>query len=213
MFAEVSAMFLRERQARNRRTSTVVCYESVLNCHLVPKFGPREIGTIRRSDIAEHFDVMREAGATTSTMNRALRAMKAILFFALERELVERNVLQRFRPFERSADERSVKPGAFSEAEVQAILHAARPRERALIGLLCFTGMRPGEAYRSTGLLWIRQSRAHGGRERIQCCPDDGSRKECARRSGICALNANRDGSRSRESHLRERLGSSRNFG
>ena len=40
-----------------------------------------------------------------------------------------------------------MKRDVFSEAEVQAIIGAARPHERALIGLLCLTGMRPGEAY------------------------------------------------------------------
>ena len=146
-FAEVAAMFLAERKARNRRTSTIACYETVLKVHLMAEFGAREVGMIRRSDIAEHFDRMREKGATVQTVNRALRAMKAVLFFALERELVERNVMQRFRPFEGGKDERHVSRGAFSEAEVQAILGAARPHERALIGLLCFTGLRPGEAY------------------------------------------------------------------
>ena len=144
-FAEVAEMFLKERRARNRRTSTIVCYETVLNRHLLPEFGPHEVGTIRRSDIAEHFDAMREKGATVQTVNRALRAMKAVLFFALERELTERNVMQRFRPFE--GGEGKVRRDAFSESEVQAILGAARPNERALIGLLCFTGLRPGEAY------------------------------------------------------------------
>jgi integrase len=146
-FAEVETMFLKERRARNRRTSTIVCYQTVLNRHLLPKFGPHEVGTIRRSDIAEHFDAMREGGATVQTVNRALRAMKAVLFLALERELVERNVMQRFRPFEGDKSPSQVKRDAFSESEVQAILGAARPRERALIGLLCFTGLRPGEAY------------------------------------------------------------------
>jgi integrase len=144
-FAEVAAMFLKERSARSRRTSTIVCYETVLNRHLLSKFGPHEVGTIRRSDIADHFDSMREKGATVQTVNRALRTMKAVLFFALERELVERNVMQRFRPFE--GGEAKVRRDAFSESEVQAILGAARPNERALIGLLCFTGLRPGEAY------------------------------------------------------------------
>jgi integrase len=73
--------------------------------------------------------------------------MKAILFFALERELVERNVMQRFRPFGGGKTERRTSRGAFSEAEIQAIMLAARPHERALIGLLVFTGLRPGEAY------------------------------------------------------------------
>ncbi len=146
-FAEVVEMFLKERAARDRRTSTLVCYQTVFKCHLLPEFGPREVGTIRRADIADHFDAMRSAGATVQTVNRTLRAMKAVLFFALERELIERNVMQRFRPFEGGKSERHVSRGAFSEAEVQAVIAAARPHERALIGLLCFTGLRPGEAY------------------------------------------------------------------
>jgi integrase len=161
-FAEVVEMFLKERAARDRRTSTIVCYETVFKCHLLPAFGPREVGAIRRPDIAELFDNMRagkimdekrnpKPPATVATINRTLRALKAVLFFALERELVERNVMQRFRPFEGGKDERHVNRGAFSESEVQAILESARPQERALIGLLCFTGLRPGEAY---GLDW-----------------------------------------------------------
>jgi integrase len=54
--------------------------------------------------------------------------------------------MQRFRPFGGGESERCVKRDAFSESEVQAILAAARPHERALIGLLCFTGLRPGDA-------------------------------------------------------------------
>jgi integrase len=91
---------------------------------------------------------MREKGSTVATINRTLRTMKAPLFFALERELIERNVMQRFRPFEGKKNEaKKVNCGWFSEAEVQAIVTAALPMERALIGLLCFTGMRPGECY------------------------------------------------------------------
>ena len=146
-FAEVAAMFLKERAARNRRTSTCKCYESILNKHLVPAFGPKEVGTIRRSDIAEYFDGIREKGSTVQTVNRCLRTLKAVLFFALERELVERNVMQRFRPFEGGKEERHVNRDAFSESEIQALISAAKDPERAFIGPLAFTGMRPGEVY------------------------------------------------------------------
>jgi len=154
-FAQVVEAFLRERRARNPRASTIVCYERVLKRHVLPEFGPREVGTIRRTDIAAHFDAMREGEApgqegtraSVQTLNRALRAMKAVLFFAVEREFVERNVMQRFRPFEGGKDERHVKRDAFTEAEIQAIFAAAKPRERALIGVLCFAGLRPGEAF------------------------------------------------------------------
>ena len=154
-FAEVTAMFLSERRARNRRTSTLVCYETVLNVHLLPAFGPREVGMIRRADVAEHFDAMREGraagqdgkAASVATINRAVRTLKAVLFFAVERELVERNVMQRFRPFETDKSAQAVSRDAFTETELRAILAAARPHERALIGLLVFTGLRPGEVY------------------------------------------------------------------
>jgi len=110
-FTEVTEMFLKERAVRNRGTSTIGCYETVFKCHLLSVFGPREVGAIRRSDIADHLDAMRAKGATVATINRALRTMKALLFFALERELVERNVMQRFRPFEGGKDERHVNRG------------------------------------------------------------------------------------------------------
>jgi integrase len=146
-FTQVAEMFLKERHSRARRAGTIGVYESILRRHLEPEFGLREVGSIRRADIADHFDAMRAKGATVQTVNRTLRTMKAVLFFALERELVERNVIQRFRPFEGGKDERHVQRGAFSEAQVRALLEAARPHERALIGLLALSGLRPGEAY------------------------------------------------------------------
>jgi integrase len=156
-FAEVAGMFMKECAARNRRTSTIVCYQTVLDCHLMPKredgthagFGPREVGTIRRSDIAEFFDDMRAKGKPAATINRTLRTMKAILFFALERELVERNVMQRFRPYQRTATDtgRQVSRDAYSEAEVRALFSAARDHERPFLGLLVLAGLRPGEVY------------------------------------------------------------------
>ena len=175
-FAEVATMFLKERRARSRRTSTLVCYQTVLKCHLLPEFGVREVGAIRRSDVADHFDRMREKGATVATINRAVRTMKAILFFALERELAERNVMQRFRPFEADKGARAVKRDAFMESEVRAILEAARPHERVIIGLLCFTGLRPGEAFAlnwsavdlTAGSLRVERSWDHRGRKFVE---------------------------------------------
>jgi integrase len=150
-FAEVATMFLKEREARNRRAGTLDIYESVLRLHLLTEFGLREVGVIQLTDCEEHFGAMRAKGATIQTINRSLRVMKAVLFFAMQRQLVERNVVQRFEPFEGGKDERHVRRGAFNEAEVQAIIAAAKPRERAFIALLVLTGLRPGEVF---GLDW-----------------------------------------------------------
>lgn len=144
-FAEVAKLFLQNCVDRNRRTSTRLNYKSVLECHLLPTFGSKEIGSIRRNDCATFFSDMRTKGASIELINRCIRVMKTLLFFAVERELVERNVMQRFKPF--GGSKRQAKRGAYTEAEVQALFAAARANERALIGMLCLTGIRPGEAY------------------------------------------------------------------
>lgn len=183
-FEQVAEMFIKERKARDRRPSTVVCYQTVLDCHLMPEekngsrggFAPFMVDALSRQQIAEHFDAMRAAGKPTSTINRALRTLKAILFFALERELVERNVMQRFRPYEGGKAERHVNRGTFSETQVQALIAAAKPMERALISLLCFTGLRPGEAYAldwsavdlGAGSLRVTRSWDHRGRKFVE---------------------------------------------
>jgi integrase len=157
-FAQVADMFIKECRARNRRTSTIGDYQSLLDCHLIPKdkdgnregLGPRDLGTIRKADFKQYFTALREKGATVSTVNKVMGIAKTLLNFALDQELIERNVLARFRRFERDRNdtsERRVKRGAFSEAEVRQLLGVARPYERALIALLCFTGARPGEVF------------------------------------------------------------------
>lgn len=164
-------LWLAELEARARRTSTVTDYVSSLSLYILPKFGPRELSAVRKADLREHFNALRADGKSTATVNKAIRAFKALLNFALDSEWVDRNPLARFRPFEKVKGERRVKRGAFTEAEVRAILEAAKPRDRALIGLLCFTGMRPGEVYAldwhsvdlAAGRLEVRRSWDHRG--------------------------------------------------
>lgn len=188
-FAEVAALYLQECRVRNRRTSTLLDYESVLRCHLMPKdeagnlleLGPREVGSLRKSDFTDLFTRLRlreEDPITVNTVNKALTVAKTILNFAVDRELTERNVLTRFKPYERdpNANEPEAHRGAFSEPEVRQLLAAATPFERALIGVLCFGGLRPGEVYAldwscvdlEGGSLQVERSWDHLGRKFVQ---------------------------------------------
>jgi len=157
-FGQIAEAFLTERRARGRRTSTLADYQSILNAHLMPigdggvrgGLAPREAGSLRKSDFRDHFARMRAAGASDSVLDKCVRTAKAILNFALDEDppLIERNVLQRFRPYTvADPDRRQVSRDAFTELEVRQLLNEARPGERALIALLCFTGARPGEVY------------------------------------------------------------------
>lgn len=148
--AQIAKSFLKECKARSRRTSTVLNYTSVLDGYILPKFGTWEAGTVRKTDIRTWLGELLESGKSVELVNRIVRVFKTVLFHGVvDLEVIERNVLLRFKQYERTdaSPGKRVNRAAFAEAEVQQLLASARPHERALIGLLCFTGMRPGEAY------------------------------------------------------------------
>jgi integrase len=149
---QVAAAFMKECRARNRRTSTILNYKSILDRHVLPAFGLREVGMLQKKDVRTWLADKLEAGASTELVNRVIRVLKAVLFYAMtDLEVLDRNVMLRFRPFQginpKQVSDRRARRGAYTESEVQALLAAARPQDRALIGTLCLTGMRPGEAY------------------------------------------------------------------
>jgi integrase len=148
--AQVTESFLKECKARNRRTSTLLNCSSVLERYILPKFGAWEAGSVRKSDVRAWLGELLESGKGIELVNRIVRVFKTLLFHGVvDLEVIERNVLLRFKQYQRTEKSpgRRVNRAAFTEEEVQRLLAAAKPHERALIGLLCFTGMRPGEAY------------------------------------------------------------------
>jgi integrase len=166
--AEAIKAFMAEQGLRGNRTSTLLSYRTVFDKHITPEeagafsLASRELGTLRVQDAHDLFNAMRAAGSTVHTVNRVAHTFKILLNFACDREWIDRNPLHALKPFKTAASPR-VRRGAFEESEVRAILTAARPGELALIGLLCFTGMRPGEAY---ALRWSDLDLA-GGSARI----------------------------------------------
>lgn len=144
---DVYELFMRERLARDRRAGTLREYESSLTLYVLPQFGTKDFASLKKTDVKNHLYGLREAGKTAATVNKVIRAWKALMNFGLDSEFTDRNPLQRFKPFERRAGDRTVNRDSFTEAEVRALISAAPPRDRALIGLLVFSGIRPGEMY------------------------------------------------------------------
>jgi integrase len=124
----------------------VLNYSSILDGYILPKFGTWEAGTVRKADVRAWLGELLSGGKSVELVNRIVRVFKTLLFHGLvDLEVIERNVLLRFKQYESGGGK--VNRAAFTEDEVQRLLGAARPHERALIGLLCFTGARPGEVY------------------------------------------------------------------
>lgn len=148
--AQLVEAFMKEAEARARRTSTVSWYRTTFSQHLLkdPSLAAREVTALRRNDFAELFAKMVTDKVPVNTINRMLTATKALLFFAQDRELIERNPLHRFKPYKKSKGDTGAtrNRGAYSEAEVRALLNTAHGMERPFIGLLVLAGLRPGEA-------------------------------------------------------------------
>jgi integrase len=145
---QVADAYLAECRARGRATATLCAYELALTRYIVPKFGHLEVGAISKSDLRAWFAELIASGKSADLVNNLVRKLKAVLFHAVsELEVLDRNPVARFKPFAAATTDKRAKRGTFIEAEVQRLLSQARPHERALVGLLCLTGMRPGECY------------------------------------------------------------------
>jgi len=147
---QVATRLLAECRSRGRRTSTFLNYRSVCNLYLLPKFGQREVGTLQKKELRDWFSELLTEGHSVALVNRIIRVFKTLLFYAMdELEVLDRNVLVRFKQFKRAAGspDRKVNRGTYTEEEVRALFANARPRDRALIGVLCLTGIRPTEVY------------------------------------------------------------------
>jgi integrase len=118
--------------------------------HILPELGQKEVVAIQKKEVRAWFAKLLAAGKSTELVNRIIRLLKTVLFYAVtDLEVLDRNITLRFKQYQAAEGRpgRRVNRGAFSESEVQALLSEGRPHERALVGLLCFTGMRPGECY------------------------------------------------------------------
>lgn len=82
----IGATFI-ERYCKPRlRTSTEI--ERMLELHVYPKIGDRDIKTITRRDVLDVLDAMAAGGATVRC-NRVLAAMRRLFGWAVERDILE----------------------------------------------------------------------------------------------------------------------------
>jgi hypothetical protein len=132
--AQVSSSLLDDGRARGRRTSTLLNYESVSRLYIVPAFGTREVGTLQKKELKAWFTKVLAEGHSVALVNRLIRVFKTMLFYAMdELEVLDRNVLMRFKQFKRpeGSKDRKVNRGTYIEEEVRGLFTSAQPKERA----------------------------------------------------------------------------------
>ena len=109
---------------------------------VVPYLGDFALGELTRGTIQRWRTAMLRDGGTNSTVNHATRVLSAALTAAVEDDLMPGNPALGLR----SLRHRVERPRALEAHEVYALLAAAGDRDRRLIALMAFAGLRPGEA-------------------------------------------------------------------
>lgn len=146
--ADAVAMWLRQRKP-DVSQKTYTGYEE-LSRHLGVEMGRLQVGKVSRSAIHDHFERRRAAGASGSNLRRDLWLIQCVLRWAMERgHRVDQTAFIVKRPRSVPTLTRRYDPDA-----VERLLSVATPRQRAILLVAAWTGMRRAEL-RAFSISWI----------------------------------------------------------
>ncbi|ARJ64682.1 hypothetical protein WV31_02845 [Magnetospirillum sp. ME-1] len=140
--ADVVADYIKAHVAKTRKAGVT---EKLFANHIVPVLGKKTVGELRRADVVELLDSLKNKGwRTNAQVNRVHAALKACLNWAVEREYLDANpaAVVKKQVTERPRDR------VLSDGELKAIWEATDVRtdpSRAFIRLLILTGARRDE--------------------------------------------------------------------
>jgi len=126
--------------------------------HLVPYFGRRDVRDLREEDLLAFARVKIEAGLAPNTVRNCLSTLRRVLNLLQRNGEVQRNVAARVGEIMRRVDRRYMKAAvsvdSWTPNEVARLLGIAEkhePRIHPILATLFYTGMRVGEAL---GVQW-----------------------------------------------------------
>ena len=124
------------------RPRTVELYRSLLDHHLLPALGDRQLGKLT-APVVRHWyaSLLRSSAPRAVTVAKAYRLLRAILNTAVADELIVRNPCT----IKGGGVERTPERPVATVAQVWALADAVEPRFRALVLTAAFAGLRFGE--------------------------------------------------------------------
>ena len=145
------------------KSSTWRDYRSILNCHLLPRFGNQPIETISLADIEDFTDGL---NCSSKRINNILIPMRSIFDMATKRGFIDKNIM---KDAERLSGE-DTDPYPLSHEEVQRFLEHVNLHFIQFFIVAFYTGMRFGEmaalkwsnVWFSKSLIKIRETRVYG---------------------------------------------------
>ncbi len=122
---------------RTKRVADLDRNETALRLHLMPHFGPKRLPEIRLADGLSYIDQRRQQKAADGTIERECAVLGALLNWAVECEVLDRNRLRRLPVPEYQKRERPAEAW-----ELQKLRAAASPEVWRMITIALQTGLR-----------------------------------------------------------------------
>ena len=130
--------------ATHLRPNTLATYTTLLDNWIVPYLGRRRLREITRQTIDAYAAQLRADGAGAPTVNRTLALLQGVFRRAVEWRRLDSNPVVGVR---RISHTRSDSIDARTPETVEAIRAQLEQSDAALVSVLAYEGLRPGEAY------------------------------------------------------------------
>ena len=123
------------------KPKTIASYRSILDCHVLPKFGTRPVASIERPAIRKFVADLAADGKAPNTVRSVLNVIKAVFTYTVEAGGL------RSSPAARVSAPRGKRPELriATEAEVAALADAIDAPYATLVYFAAYTGLRAGE--------------------------------------------------------------------
>lgn len=143
-FSQVAEEWQKSNNWLDLKETSKARYASVLRVHLLPRWGERQIGSIRRGDVDEWVAELRQA-MPPGTVRKVHSTFRATLSFAVFKERLNTNPAVGVKlP---RVPHRDIDRLFLDEEEVNALAHAVPSRYRSVILLAAWGGLRAGEIW------------------------------------------------------------------
>jgi len=136
--------------AGERHPRTLEAHRYQLDRHLLPVLGRRRVAALTVDDVAELLHELRRKGCSAKTSASALATLQSVLRFARRYGWVVTDPVERLGHDERPRPQRR-RQRVLGRAEIERLLAACSPRDRLILAMVLYTGLRISELL---GLVW-----------------------------------------------------------
>jgi len=130
-------------ETSDRAPNTLAQYETLLRLHVLPHLGNRRLGELRLIDFEEWLSGLRGQGLSPSTVRTSRTLASMVLTSAVDYGLIPANPLAGRKLL---VARKSQTARALTAKQVETLVKAFDEHYRALILVLAYGGLRPGEA-------------------------------------------------------------------